>query len=66
MAYALLAGLPPITGLYAAMLPMLLYALFGTCRQLSVAPVTLDSLLVAVIIGSLSQAGSSKPRFCWR
>jgi len=58
MAYALLAGLPPITGLYASMLPMLLYAVFGTCRQLSVAPVTLDSLLVAVIVGSLAQAGT--------
>jgi len=58
MAYAVLAGLPPIVGLYASILPMLLYAVTGTCRQLSVAPVTLDSLLVAVIVGSLAHAGT--------
>ena len=35
MAYAMLAGLPPIYGLYAAILPQLLYAILGTCRQLA-------------------------------
>ncbi|MCB0294389.1 MAG: sodium-independent anion transporter, partial [Calditrichaeota bacterium] len=36
MAYALLAGLPPIIGLYASVVPLLVYALFGTSRQLAV------------------------------
>ncbi len=46
MAYALLAGLPPVYGLYAGIVPLLLYAFFGTSRQLSVGPVALVSLLV--------------------
>ena len=58
MAYAMLAGLPPVMGLYASMLPMLLYALVGTSRQMSVGPVALDSILVAVGVGSLAQVGT--------
>ncbi len=46
MAYGLLAGLPPIYGLYAGIIPLFLYAFFGTSRQLSVGPVALVSLLV--------------------
>lgn len=46
MAYALLAGLPPVYGLFAGVVPLLLYAFFGTSRQLSVGPVALVSLLV--------------------
>lgn len=53
IAYAMLAGLPPIMGLYAAMLPMLVYALFGSSRHLSVGPVSLDSIIVAAGIGGL-------------
>ena len=41
MAYALLAGLPPIYGLYASLAPLLLYAFFGTSRQLAVGPVAM-------------------------
>ena len=47
MAYALIAGLPPIYGLYASLLPLVLYALFGTSKQLAVGPVAMVSLLVA-------------------
>ncbi|MAM88812.1 MAG: sodium-independent anion transporter [unclassified Hahellaceae] len=47
MAYALLAGLPPEVGLYASILPPLVYALFGTSRTLSVGPVSVAALLVA-------------------
>ena len=54
MAYALLAGLPPIYGLYAAVLPQVVYAVFGTSRQLAVGPVALDSLLVATALGSMN------------
>ena len=38
LAYAMLAGMPPETGLYASILPLILYALFGTSRTLSVGP----------------------------
>jgi SulP family sulfate permease len=58
MAYAMLAGLPPIMGLYASMLPMMMYALVGTSRQMSVGPVALDSILVAIGVGGLAQAGT--------
>ena len=53
MAYAMIAGMPPIFGLYAALVPQIIYALTGTSRQLGVGPVALDSLLVAAGIGAL-------------
>ena len=60
MAYALLAGLPPIIGLYASIIPLAIYALFGSSRQLAVGPVAMVSLLVATGVGSLAPAGSSQ------
>ena len=57
MAYAMLAGLPPVFGLYASLIPQIIYALLGTSRQLSVAPVAMDSLLVAAGLGALSLSG---------
>jgi sulfate permease, SulP family len=54
MAYALLAGLPPQVGLYASILPAILYPLIGTSRVLAVGPVAVDSLMVAAAIGKLS------------
>ncbi|MDQ7825333.1 MAG: sulfate permease [Candidatus Eremiobacteraeota bacterium] len=53
MAYAMIAGLPPRTGLYASLVPLALYALLGTSRQLSVGPVAIISLLVASAPGAL-------------
>ncbi len=53
MAYAMIAGMPPIYGLYAALVPQLVYALMGTSRQLAVGPVAMDSLLVAAGVGAL-------------
>lgn len=50
MAYALLAGLPPQVGLYASILPPILYPLLGTSRVLAVGPVAVDSLMVAAAI----------------
>ena len=47
MAYAMLAGLPPIYGLYASTIPLLIYAVLGSSGQLSVGPVAMASLLVA-------------------
>ena len=54
MAYALIAGMPPIYGLYASLVPLVVYALFGTSRQLAVGPVAMVSLLVAAAIGPLA------------
>ena len=54
MAYALIAGLPPVYGLYASIVPQLIYAILGTSRQLSVGPVAMDSLLVATIVSTLT------------
>lgn len=58
MAYAMLAGLPPIHGLYASIVPLALYALFGTSRQLAVGPVAMVSLLVATGVSGLAQTGT--------
>lgn len=60
MAYALLAGMPPIYGLYASTVPMLIYAIFGTSRQLSVGPVAMDSLLVAAGLSAFAVPGSGE------
>jgi len=60
MAYALLAGLPPIVGLYASVVPLLVYALLGTSRQLAVGPVAMVSLLVASGISGFANPGSAE------
>jgi len=60
IAYAMIAGLPPIYGLYTAMIPQVVYALFGTSRQLSVGPVAMDSLIVASGVAALAQIGTDK------
>ncbi len=52
MAYASIAGLPAVYGLYASIIPLLIYAIFGTSRQLAVGPVAMVSLLTATAIGS--------------
>jgi len=53
LAYALLAGLPAEMGLYASILPLVGYALFGTSRALAVGPVAVVSLMTAAAIGNL-------------
>lgn len=60
MAYALLAGLPPIYGLYASVAPPFVYALMGTSRQLSAGPAALDSLLVATGVTALGHFGEGR------
>jgi sulfate permease, SulP family len=59
MAYALLAGLPPEVGLYAATIPVIVYALFGTSRQLAVGPVAIVSLLTATALAPLVEEGTA-------
>lgn len=54
MAYAMIAGLPPVYGLYAAIAPNIVYAIFGSSRKLAVGPVALDSLIVASGLAAMS------------
>ncbi len=58
IAYAMIAGLPPIYGLYTAMIPQIVYAIFGTSRQLAVGPVAMDSLIVAAGVATLADVGT--------
>ena len=58
MGYALLAGLPPIHGLYAAVAPLMFYAVLGTSRHLAVGPVAMDSILVAGAVGAIATVGT--------
>lgn len=61
LAYAMLANLPPETGLYASILPLLAYALFGTSRVLAVGPVAVVSLMTAAAIGPVAAQGLASP-----
>jgi MFS superfamily sulfate permease-like transporter len=56
LAYSILAGLPPINGLYTTILPLFAYSLLGTSMQLSVGPVTMVSLLTAQILAKYSSS----------
>lgn len=58
MAYAFLAGLPPQYGLYASILPLMLYALLGSSRSLAVGPVAIASLMVGSTIGQFAEQGT--------
>ena len=60
MAYAMLAGLPPVMGLYASTLPLIAYALLGSSRQLAVGPVAMMSLLVFTGVSPLADPGSEE------
>lgn len=60
MAYALLSGLPPVIGLYASTIPLFLYALFGSSRQLAVGPVAMVSLLTLSGVAKLAEPGSGQ------
>jgi SulP family sulfate permease len=60
LAYALLAGLPPVVGLYASILPLMLYAVFGTSRTLAVGPVAVISLMTASAAGAVAAQGSAE------
>ncbi|KAL2230271.1 UNVERIFIED_CONTAM: Sulfate transporter 4.1, chloroplastic [Sesamum indicum] len=53
MSYAKLAGLHPIYGLYSGFVPIFVYAVFGSSRQLAIGPVALTSLLVSNVLGSI-------------
>ena len=60
MAYAMLAGMPPIYGLYGGLIPLLLYAILGTSRQMSIGPVAISALLVLAGVNQLAEPFSSE------
>ncbi|MDO5646460.1 SulP family inorganic anion transporter [Paracoccus sp. (in: a-proteobacteria)] len=59
LAYAMLAGLPPQAGIYASIVPIMLYAVFGTSGSLAVGPVAVVSLMTAAAIGQVAQQGTA-------
>jgi sulfate permease, SulP family len=59
MAYALVAGLPPVAGIYASILPPIAYALFGSSMTQSVGPMAIVSLMTGAVLAPLAPAGSS-------
>ncbi len=61
MAYAVIAGMPPIYGLYAGLVPLLVYPLFGSSRHLALGPTAIDMLIVGAGVGAIAQTGT--PRY---
>ncbi len=59
MAYAVIAGVPPIYGLYAGVIPLLIFPLFTSSRHLSVGPVAIDMIVVAAGIGAITASVGS-------
>lgn len=60
MAYAIIAGMPPIYGLYAGVIPLFTYPLFGTSRHLSIGPLAIDMLIVGAGVTAIASSGSSE------
>ena len=58
LAYAMLAGLPPEVGLYASILPLIAYALFGSSMTLAVGPVAVVSLMTAAAVSQVAAPGT--------
>lgn len=57
LAYATLAGLPPAAGLWAALPPLVIYAILGSSRQLSIGPESTTALMTAAVLGSTIAGG---------
>ncbi|MCS7084256.1 MAG: SulP family inorganic anion transporter, partial [Aquificaceae bacterium] len=60
MAYAIIAGLPPVYGLYAASIPVIIAALFGSSPQLATGPVAIVAFLTYVSLSSFAKPGEEK------
>ncbi len=60
MAYAILAGIPPIYGLYAALVPLLVYPVLGTSRHLALGIVAIDMLIMAAGLSDVAAPGTAR------
>jgi SulP family sulfate permease len=60
MAYAVIAGVPPIYGLYAGLIPLLIYPWLATSRHLVIGPVAIDLLIVSAAVGMMAEAGTDR------
>lgn len=60
MAYAVIAGVPPIYGLYAGVIPLLIYPLLGTSKNLSIGPVAIDMLIIAAGVTLLAEPNTER------
>lgn len=60
MAYAYLAGVPPIYGLYASVVPLIIYAVLGSSRRMSVGPVAVSALLVLAGVSQIESPGTAR------
>ena len=60
MAYAVLAGVNPIYGLYASVVPLVIYPIFGTSKHLSVGVVALGMLIVSAGVTNIAEPGSER------
>lgn len=60
MAYAMIAGLPPVYGLYTAIFPSILYTFFGSSRHVSVGPVAMDSLILFAGVSTIANVGTEQ------
>ncbi|MBN4056169.1 sulfate permease [Rhodothermus sp. AH-315-K08] len=58
MAYAMLAGVPPVYGLYASLVPLVLYTILGTSKHLAVGIMAIDCLIVAAVVGTIATPGT--------
>ncbi len=58
MAYALLAGVPPIYGLYTGLVPLIIYAIFASSSKMSVGPVAVSSLLILSGVSAIAKPGT--------
>ncbi len=60
MAYALLAGMPPIYGLYASLIPLVVYALLASSRHVTPGTVAIDSLIMVFALGNLAEPNTAE------
>ncbi len=65
MAYGQLAGVTPEAGMYAGLVAMIVYAIFGSSRHLIVGPEATSALLAAMIVGPIAGAGAEPERFAF-
>lgn len=63
MAYAVIAGLPAVVGLWAVLLPMAIYFFLGTSRKMSIGPESTTALMTAAGVGALVSAAGGPERY---